>query len=570
MLRTLRAFLVLSMVLTSVAATAEEVAEEATGTPSDPTADETTAAAAAHTAAATPVPAAAIVAPALAPVEAKPGLLDGWRTEAHGYFRAPMSLGISWRPNPDEMGRLDPNDPEGKRQLPDGPSQMQVSYGPNRIMDWSYYSFAYTRLQEQDWAELFIHQKKKHVDAAIGWMGYWLSAAGYRRPDAAWTPGMAYLTLDTDFQVGGYRPNVALTMGSWWPSFGYVEKYDTYTLGRFRQLGEQLTLTIPLSPELTVTFTEGFGTNRDGSYSYLVNNQLYAGKTGINLIGWLNLQLSYRGHVDFDVGLHANYMWTRDPFLTAEASAAEGKAYSKAASKAYMAVVGGEAKVSAPVFGRLWVSPSFISIKEGWTLGGSGGTEVMHAQGGMGIATNFMAWTGAHDQSTGSGSMLNLGILYENSLSNLVRTSPGVGDVTLNIFALMALASMDLPAGKTDLITQDKIKQFKYGADLTVLAQEWLSFMLRGDMVNYDLDHPGYVFAALTGRTSLFSHFLSSECIYLQFSYYIYGDNMKLVQRWPWGVPLTEGSDTVQGYASKYVGKKPDEYIVKLQAQVKF
>jgi hypothetical protein len=120
------------------------------------------------------------------------------------------------------------------------------------------------------------------------------------------------------------------------------------------------------------------------------------------------------------------------------------------------------------------------------------------------------------------------------------------------------------------LITQNKIKQLKSGADLSVLAQEWLSFMLRGDFVNYDLDHSGYVFAALTGRATFFSHFLSSECIYLQFSYYKYGDNMKLVQRWPWGVVLTEGADTIQGYASKYVGKKPDAYVLKLQAQIKF
>ena len=60
-----------------------------------------------------------------------------------------------------------------------------MPYGPNRIVDWNYYSFAYTRLQEQDWAELFIHEKKKHVDAVVGWMGDWYQSAGFRNPDAA-------------------------------------------------------------------------------------------------------------------------------------------------------------------------------------------------------------------------------------------------------------------------------------------------------------------------------------------------------------------------------------------------
>ncbi|HEX2672069.1 MAG TPA: hypothetical protein VHM25_14405, partial [Polyangiaceae bacterium] len=87
-----------------------------------------------------------------------PGLFDDWHIEVHGYFRAPMALGFSSRPNPD---------------TPDGPAKGQISYAPNRTIDGSYYSFAYTRLQETDWAELTFHAKKKHVDAAVGWMGYW-------------------------------------------------------------------------------------------------------------------------------------------------------------------------------------------------------------------------------------------------------------------------------------------------------------------------------------------------------------------------------------------------------------
>jgi hypothetical protein len=518
-------------------------------------------------------PAATVIAPVAPPptVEAKnQESQGGWRTEVHGYFRAPMTLGLSSRSNPDEMLRLD----ENGNPIPDGPSQLQVSHGPNRIMDWSYYSFAYTRLQEQDWAELFFHQKKKHVDAVIGWMGYWYGAAGYRQNDASWLPGMAYLTLDTDFKLAGVKPNLALTMGAFWPTYGYFEKYDTCTLGRFRQIGEQLKLTIPVNPNLTVTAVHGFGTNRDGSYSPLIaaTSPLFAGKTGADLLTWVNLQLGYRSTVEVDIGLHGNLEWTRDPYLTEGASGEEGKAYSKAASKAYLAVVGGEASVSVPWGGRLWVSPSYIKVKEGWTLGATGGTEVMHAQGGLGIATNYLAWSGAHDYSTGSGSVLNLGFLYENRLSNLLGKAPGAGDIRLNIFGLLALASLDLPTLPQDsppsLISQDKIRQFKYGADLTIQAHDWLALMLRGDTVIYDLDNPGFIFSAITGRLLLSSHFLSSETIYLQYSYYIYGDEMKIAGRWPWGVPLVLGSDNIQ--ANKYAGMTPDAHVIKLQAQVTF
>jgi hypothetical protein len=121
---------------------------------------------------------------------------DEWNTFLSGYFRAPVAIGLSPRANPDD---------------PDGESHLQMSYGPNRTVDANYYSFAYTRLQEQDWAEVFIHAKKQHAEAVVGWMGYWFQSAGFRNYDAGWVPGMAYLTLDTDFEVADTRLKVTGT-----------------------------------------------------------------------------------------------------------------------------------------------------------------------------------------------------------------------------------------------------------------------------------------------------------------------------------------------------------------------
>jgi hypothetical protein len=547
MLRILRAFLVLGMSVVSIPAVAAD--EEATDTP---TSDD-------------PQPAANVPATAesTAPVVAPPATkakpeepLEPWHIDIHGYFRAPMALGISSRPNPD---------------TPNGPSNLQLSYAPNRTMDWSYYSFAYTRLQEQDWAAVTFHAKKKHVDAAIGWMGYWLAASGFRNPDAAAVPGVASLTLDTDFEVAGVTPNIAIQMGAWWPGFGYFEKYDTFTLGRFRQIGEQLKLTVPVDPDLTVVLVQGFGTGRDGAFSYSIANSspLYASQVGADLIAYGNLQVRYKRYVD--IGLHYNREWTRDPYLTAGAS--PDKAYSLAA-QAYLSVVGAEVTLTAPYAGRLWMSPSYISVKNGWALGGGGGTEVMHAQGGLGIATNYMQWAGDPPSSTGTGSMLNFGFLYENTLSTILGKPPGgaMPELKLNIFGLLADASLDLPAGSQ--ITLRSIKQLKYGADLTAQALTWLAVMLRFDTVNYNMDQPGYIFSAITSRLAISSHYLSGESIYLQYSRYIYGDRMLLAGQWRpedggSGWPLVAGTDVIQGFGG-YSGKKPDENVVKLQASVVF
>jgi hypothetical protein len=472
---------------------------------------------------------------------------EGWHTEIHGYFRTPISMGISSRPGPDNET---------------GPSSTQVSYGPNRTVDSSYFSFAYTRLQEQDWAELFIHEKKKHVDAAVGWMGYWYGSVGFRNPDAAWIPGNAYLTLDTDLDVGSLKPNIALTVGAWWPKFGYFEKYDTYTLGRFRQMGEQLKLTVPVNPDLTIAVVQGFGTGRDGSFNYLAP-PFYGAVTGLDLLTWENVQLTYKKNLD--IGLHYNTQWTADPNLTQQTTPGD-KSYG-AAQDAHLTTIGAEANLSAPYAGRLWISPSLVHVRHGWALS-STGTEVMHSLGGAGIATNYMAWTGNPPDSTGSGSMVNLGFLYENTLSSVRGQAPNteLPEVTVSVFGLLANASLDLPAGSK--LGQKSIKEFKYGADVTVQALSWLAFMLRYDLVNYDLDHPAYIFSSITPRAVFSSHFLSGERIYIQYSHYTYGDKMVLNGTWPWGAPLVAGSNVLQ--EGPYSGKKPDESVVKLQAEIAF
>jgi hypothetical protein len=560
MLRRLQAFLVLGMWVVTVPAAAQEPTDEppsedrtategagAKAAPAEPSPGEPTdkpppkepASSQAGNEKAAPPPAA----------EAKPTEpAMGFHTFVSGYFRAPLTIGISPRHDPDD---------------PNGPAHTQLSYGPNRTVDSNYYSFAYTRLQEQDWAEVFIHAKRKHVEAVVGWMGYWYQSAGFRNPDASWVPGMAYLTLDSDVGVAGIEPNVALTAGAWWPKFGYFEKYDTYTLGQFRQLGEQLKLTIPFNPDLKVTLFQGFGAGRDGSFIYQINPPIYGAKTGIDLIAYGHLDVAYKKVAN--VGLHYNHEWTRDPNLFQQA--VPGKSYADA-REAHVTTIGGEANVSVPFAGRLWVSPSFITVKNGWALGANGGTEVMHSLGGMGLATNYLAWTNSPADSTGSGSMFNLGFLYENTLSRILGKERGdvMPEVTLNVFGLMMNANLDLPAGS--VIPQDSIKQFKYGADVSVQALSWLGFMLRYDEVNYDLDNSGYIFSSITPRVTFSSHFLSGESIYVQYSRYRYGDNMVLAGKWPWGTPLVAGSDIVQG--GPYSGDKPDMDVVKLQATVAF
>ena len=287
----------------------------------------------------------------------------------------------------------------------------------------------------------------------------------------------------------------------------------------------------------------------------------------MDLIDYDNIELAFKKYVD--LGLHFNTQWTRDPNLTQQTTVGP-KSYA-AVEKAYLLTVGGEVTLSAPFAGRLWLSPSYIKVRNGWALA-NGGVEVMHSLGGAGIAANYLGLTNSTLDSTGTGSLLNLGFLYENSLSILQDKPRGsvMPDVTLNIFGLLANASLDLPAGSVlaPELKDNRIRQFKYGADVTVQALTWLGFMARFDQVNYDLDHGGYVFSAITPRVIFSSHFLSSESIYIQYSRYRYEDKMVLNGQWPWGSPLVAGSDVLQ--TGPYSGTKPDMDVIKIQATASF
>jgi hypothetical protein len=261
----------------------------------------------------------------------------------------------------------------------------------------------------------------------------------------------------------------------------------------------------------------------------------------------------------------------RDPSLIPD-TVMNPKSYTSA-SESHLSVAGGEMNVRIPRVGHFWLSPSFISVKNGWALGQ--GTEVMHSLGGLGFAQNYMAWTGSPGDSTGTGTMLAFGFMYEDSLSEVLAKPHGtmVPDLAWSIFGLYAGASLDLPSGSMvkDMAgnLQTQIDQFKAGADVTGQLADWVALMVRGDLVNYDIHHNGFIMAGLTGRVQFASHFLSSERIYIQYTRYIYGDNMKLNATWPWGQSLVQGSNVIQ-QAPAYSGKKPDENVVKLQSEISF
>jgi hypothetical protein len=450
--------------------------------------------------------------------ESKP--TEGWQTVFTGYFRAPMMLSLSKRSDAERT-----NDA----------SSTQVVFAPNRLVDANYSSFGFTRLQEGDWGEVYLTEKKAHVAATIAYMGWWYTGSGYPQPSAGWSPAQAWVTLDSDFELGSLKPHVEFKAGIFWPKWGTFGKYDTYLFGRFHQAGEAVQVDLPINPNLNLRAVHGFGTNRNGSST--------AG-TGATLLHYAHVGLDYKKEVG--VGLYYNDSFTRDPSLFSGNTPAGGGAYADA-NQADMTVVGADVNIERAVFGHLWLATSYLKVKNGWAL--SETVEVMHSPGGAGIAGNYMGF--GQPGSTGSGSMVNFAFLYENSLSILQGKARGelLPDVTVNLFGMMANTNRDL----TQIATiSDKLHQLKWGTDVTVNTLNWLAFMLRYDQVHLDLDDSERTYAVITPRVVFSTHFLSNESIWLQYSRYFYGERVLLNQ------------STTQPYLT------PDKNVLKLQANMSF
>lgn len=444
-----------------------------------------------------------------------------WTTEWHGYVRAPAGFSIARRPDPDDAG---------------GDDNVQSSYLGNHIIDNGYGTFAFTRLQETEWAEIRLTASHEHIAATVALMGWWYQFVGAGNPNGSVSPGLAFLTLDTDFNLGSIRPNIALTMGAFLKVFSGFGIYDTYMIQRSHLMGEQVELTLPISDGFKLTLTQGFGLSKNGLFA----TPAWSGDDGDNtndttaagLSHYVAAVMNVGGKAD--IGLYYNSSWTNDP-AHVEAGVSPGTFAD--VRDARMRVIGADVHLRLPRFGHLWAVFSHIAVTNGMYL--SEGIEVLHSSGGAGIAGNYLGMS-----TTGSGALNNIAWQYENSVQGLMGGTTGTAfpDLTFEAFGMMAsVKGEDVADG-----AEEKLLQIKGGGDVAFWPTSWVAMMLRFDAVNLDNDMK---FKVITPRLIFTSHFLSSEQLWFQVSKYIYSDEI------------------VDGYGLE---DGPDALVFKMQAVMEF
>ncbi|HXX70570.1 MAG TPA: hypothetical protein VEK07_25530, partial [Polyangiaceae bacterium] len=87
---------------------------------------------------------------------------DEWRFSFHGYFRAPLRIGVGHRPNcAPGMTNVAPSIPEYSQTCAE-PGQSRTTYHSPYVPDDQYLSWNYDRQWEQAWTEMFFSYGNNH------------------------------------------------------------------------------------------------------------------------------------------------------------------------------------------------------------------------------------------------------------------------------------------------------------------------------------------------------------------------------------------------------------------------
>jgi hypothetical protein len=408
---------------------------------------------------------------------APPASGDDWKFFTHGYFRAPLRVGVGNRPacgagqNPGTMI----SSGGGAGLVPcAGPGQSTTNLHSPFVPDDQYLDWRYTRQWEQAWTEVFLNYGNSHVVGTVGFQAYNFTDAGFNDTGAQLGIAQGYVTVTPNVGLSNVR--LKWKVGSFWEKFGGAGNYDagpydTYLFARTHQIGESLAAEMDAG-DFTLKLTHGIGAKLE---QVAAGQAPTAGSPGFTLLDHIHAGLSYKKIVD--ANLHYLVSWAQDARATP--TTPDGK----------ISVVGGEVRLTGGVAGQIYAGYSHVAAQNAGAVGPA--IEVIHSLGGGGHQTgnglidNYLGpCTMCAPADVGTGGIDTVEIAYNYSFGLLYRKLQdprasfwGDGtDLTLSVFGMYtAVSSKDT--------TADGVKKLKYGGDLVFRALSWLGVGARADVV---------------------------------------------------------------------------------------
>ncbi len=350
------------------------------------------------------------------------------------------------------------------------------------LVDNDYYlsGFAYTRLYEPDWSELFFSAQKGDYRAEFGIFASLYS--DYATPELENQLGIAQASVRAQ-RFLGHEP-LSVRLGVFWDRYGYIEPYDTYVFGRTHQGGLDVGYELPTGGRVDA----GLGFHE----AQLQQNQgltPIAHVAGAQPVGPVEL------------GGYVIRTWTRD---TRQLSPIQDGT---------MWVAGVDARYTIPDdHGSAYVALAYHDMDKVLYLAPA--LETMHSTGGRGLTENFL---GLEDSDDGTGRMTTLAV-----------DAPIILDDRFGVRAFgMATWVRSNQVDEMDATAnRDRRMYVKWGVEPSVRVHPRVALSARYDRVVLDLYDAENSFRVISPKVS-FPLDGWGELAF-QYSHYWYGDKIHL------------------------------------------
>jgi hypothetical protein len=351
------------------------------------------------------------------------------------------------------------------------------------LIDNDYFlsGFAYTRLYEPDWSELFFSAHKGNYKAEFGLFASLYSDYAAARLETQLGIAQASVTADKFLD---HEP-LSVQLGVFWDRYGHIEPYDTYIFGRTHQGGAKVAYKLP-----------GGGRVQSGIGIHQAQIQQNLGLTPI-----AHLAGSYPVTEQLQLGAYALRTWTRDTRPLSPIK--DGTMY----------VAGADARFRLPSeLGQIYGAFSLYDMDKVLYLAPA--LEVMHSTGGRGLTENFLGTEASND---GSGRM------YTLAVDAPIQITERIGARAFGMATWVRSPQVD---EMNPVINRDRRLYVKWGVEPSYLVLPQLRVSARFDRVVLDMYDAENSFRVLSPRIS-FPLDTWGE-IFFMYSHYWYGDKIQL------------------------------------------
>lgn len=508
--------------------------------------------------------ASADAAPAQRPAAPRMGTVGGpdtggsWEFGYHGYFRAPMRVGI------------------GKREVvPDGSGSMTL-HSPV-IPDDQYLSWQNTAHNRREWAEMFFSVGNGVASGNLAIQGFQFTDASWANPEAIFGIGQGWVEINHDLGFENIRFNAKA--GNFWARYGMAGRYDageydTFLFGRTHVLGGVTRVDLDLEGQL-LGFEVGYGVNRPNPdmfnrarFTNLAHGHIFFNPTeeielsGHVLHSWAAQEVVPHYPTVIPGSNCTGYENAEDPNgiqcpidhadLAGGVNGLSG-VYGPEYPNGTLTVFGLDARFDLGEAGYLYAGYAHHQAKNALVVGHA--LETIHSHGGgmfnLGITDQYLESPFCPVQnsdgsvlvpnescSNGTGSVNTLLAQYEIGLANF-DVFEGNQDLRFKLYGMLNMINVD-PIEKERLqtvvdransaggnvtiddISQDGTRKVKFGLDAEFFATDWLSAGLRADRLQPHSKVPEHSFSVISPRLTFRSAMVTREQITIQYSRYLY------------------------------------------------